>query len=51
MNYVLDTNILLIYLRDEKTKSLIEEEYNPMGGDNNPMISVVTVGELGGAQQ
>lgn len=46
MNYVLDTNILLIYLRDEKTKSLIEEEYNPMGGDNNPMISVVTVGEL-----
>ena len=46
MNYVLDTNILLIYLRDKKTKSLIEEEYDPMGGDNNPMISVVTVGEL-----
>ena len=46
MNYLLDTNILLIYLKEEKTKSLIEEEYDPMGRDNNPMISVVTVGEI-----
>ncbi len=46
MNYVIDTNILLIYLREEKTKSLIEDEYDPMGRDNNPMISVVTVGEI-----
>lgn len=46
MNYLLDTNILLIYLKEEKTKLLIEEEYDPMGRDNNPMISAVTVGEI-----
>lgn len=42
----MDTNILLIYLKEEKTKSLIEDEYAPMDGGNNPMISVVTVGEI-----
>jgi tRNA(fMet)-specific endonuclease VapC len=46
MNYVLDTNILLIYLREERTKSFIEAEYDPMGKNNNPIISIVTVGEI-----
>lgn len=46
MNYVLDTNILLIYLREAQTKALIEETYDPLGSGNNPIISVVTVGEI-----
>ena len=46
MNYILDTNILLIYIRDESTKDYIEETYNPFGVNNNPIISIVTVGEI-----
>lgn len=46
MNYVLDTNILLIYLREPETKKLIEERYDPLGSGNNPVISIVTVGEI-----
>lgn len=46
MNYVLDTNILLIYLREPETKKLIEEKYDPLGSGNNPVISIVTVGEI-----
>jgi tRNA(fMet)-specific endonuclease VapC len=46
MNYVLDTNILLVYLREAKTKAFIEDKYNPLGSGNNPIISVVTIGEI-----
>ena len=46
MNYVLDTNILLIYMREAQTKDFIEETYDPLGSGNNPIISVVTLGEI-----
>ena len=46
MNYVLDTNILLFYLKDDKTKAFIEQHYDPFAVVNNPVISVVTVGEI-----
>ena len=46
MNYLLDTNILLIYIRDEATRGHIERFYNPFSAQNNPIISVVTVGEI-----
>lgn len=46
MNYVLDTNILLFYLRDAKTKAYIERQYDPFAIANNPVISIVTVGEI-----
>lgn len=46
MNYILDTNILLIYIRDELTRKYIEQTYNPFGANNNPIISIVTVGEI-----
>jgi len=46
MNYVLDTNILLYYLRDSKTKEYIERLYDPLSSANNPIISIVTVGEI-----
>lgn len=46
MNYLLDTNILLIYTRENSLKDIIEENYNPFGVSNNTLISVVTVGEI-----
>ena len=46
MNYVLDTNIILLYLKDNKTKKFIEDNYGPFKPGNNPIISIVTIGEI-----
>ncbi|MEM1320374.1 MAG: PIN domain-containing protein [Bacteroidota bacterium] len=46
MKFLLDTNIILIYLRDQKTKAFIDEHYNPFGTANIPVISVVSIGEI-----
>ena len=46
MNYLLDTNILLIYLRAKELASHIDKKYAPLSFPNNPIISVVTIGEL-----
>lgn len=46
MNYLLDSNILIIYLKDPKTREFIEDHYQPFDLPNIPIISVVTVGEL-----
>jgi len=46
MNYLLDTNILLIYLRDNDKREIVEKEYDPFGASNNPLISVVSIGEI-----
>ena len=46
MNYVLDTNIILFYLKSKATKSWIEAEYQPFAADNNAIVSIVTIGEL-----
>lgn len=46
MNYVLDTNILLIYLRDSETKNKIENNYSLFSSNNDLINSAVTVGEI-----
>lgn len=46
MNYLLDTNILLIYLRNSQVSTKIENDYNFFNSQNNLAISVVTVGEI-----
>ncbi|MDX2301793.1 MAG: type II toxin-antitoxin system VapC family toxin [Microscillaceae bacterium] len=46
MNYLLDTNIILIYGRDSEISDKIEKEYNLFSEENNLAISVVTLGEL-----
>ena len=46
MNYLLDTNILLIYLRSKKTKDYINQSYQPFELPNIPLISVVSNGEI-----
>lgn len=46
MDFVLDTNILIYYLRDYKTKEFIETTFDPLSSANTPIISIVTVGEI-----
>jgi predicted nucleic acid-binding protein len=46
MRYLLDTNILLIYLRNQKTKDYIDQTYQPFSAPNIPLISVVSKGEI-----
>ncbi|MEN0006022.1 MAG: PIN domain-containing protein [Bacteroidota bacterium] len=46
MNYLLDTNILLIYSRTSDLADKIERQYKLFSGNHNLAISVVTLGEL-----
>jgi len=46
MNFVLDTNILLIYLRNHKTRVFLDKTFAPLDLPNIPIISVVSIGEL-----
>lgn len=46
MNYLLDTNILVIYGRDSKLADQIEKEYQLFNGHHNLAISVISLGEL-----
>lgn len=46
MEYLLDTNIVLIYAQSNDLTRKIEEELQLLSGDNQLVISVVTVGEI-----
>jgi len=46
MDYLLDTNIVLAYTRQDKTMKQIDAKYDPIGGNNASIISAVTVGEI-----
>jgi len=46
MKYVLDTNIILFYLRDKAVKKLLDEEYRLFRSSDDILISVVTLGEI-----
>jgi tRNA(fMet)-specific endonuclease VapC len=47
MRYVLDTNILLLYLRGTELSIWIDQHYRPLDSTiNESIISVVTVGEI-----
>jgi tRNA(fMet)-specific endonuclease VapC len=46
MKFLLDTNILIHYLRKDKTSKLIESKYNLFNSDSFPALSIVTVGEI-----
>ena len=49
--YLLDTNILLYYLRGSKKYEQIEADINLLGGKVLPLISVVTLAEIQGFLQ
>lgn len=42
MNYVLDTNIILFYLKDNQTKEFIEVSFAPFKDGNTAIISIVS---------
>jgi len=46
MNYLIDTNILVIYVRDADLTRRLEEDLRLLTGDNNLVISVVSIGEI-----
>jgi tRNA(fMet)-specific endonuclease VapC len=46
MIYLLDTNIIIAYLRNNATAMFIEKTYSPLKNDFSPSISAVTLGEL-----
>ena len=46
MDYLLDTNIVLAYVRQDKIIKQIDKKYNPLGKNNASIISAVTVGEI-----
>lgn len=46
MDYLLDTNILLVYVRGNDVTKEIESELQLLSGNHNLMTSVVSVGEI-----
>ncbi len=46
MNYLLDTNILLTYVRKTTITNRIEDKLNLLSGEHNLFISVVSLGEI-----
>jgi tRNA(fMet)-specific endonuclease VapC len=46
MRYVLDSNIIIFYIRDTETRAFIESSYAPFAADNTAIISIVTVAEV-----
>lgn len=46
MNYLLDTNIILAYVRQAEIMKEIDRLYDPLGKGRIPAISVVSVGEI-----
>ncbi|WP_353887438.1 PIN domain-containing protein [uncultured Spirosoma sp.] len=46
MRYVLDTNIVIAYLRKHPLAQFIDDTYDVLSSQNDTFISVVTVGEL-----
>lgn len=44
--YLVDTNILLLYLRRDSRTQYIDTHYNPFINSATPIISVVTEGEI-----
>lgn len=45
-NYILDTNILLTYIRNTPTTQKIEKDLELFSNQNNLLISVVSLGEI-----
>jgi len=46
MNFLFDTNAIIIYFRDYEIKSKLDELHNPLGDEHTAIISVVTLGEM-----
>ncbi len=46
MNYLLDTNILVHYIRKDSTAAEVDASFRPFSPDNQAIVSIVTFGEI-----
>jgi len=46
MNYLIDTNILVVFIRDDDITYKLEEDIKLLTDDNTLLISVVSIGEI-----
>lgn len=46
MRFILDTNIFLAYLKENKVRQFIENNFQPFSIENIPIVSVITLGEV-----
>jgi len=46
MDYILDTNIILAYIRNSSLVKFLDKKYAPLEPENTPIISVVSIGEI-----
>lgn len=46
MRYFFDTNILLMYLREDPIINFINDNFSPFSQENIPIISIVSMGEM-----
>jgi len=46
MIFLLDSNILLHYIRQNQTTTLIEAQFQPFQGSDPPLTFVVCIGEI-----
>lgn len=46
MNFLLDTNILLHFIRRDETSRQIETNYQPFAAANRAIVSVISFGEI-----
>lgn len=46
MNYLLDTNIIITYVRDTQVTRHLEDQLNLLSGEHNLVVSVVSLGEI-----
>lgn len=46
MNYLLDTNIIVAYVRDTEATRKLEANLNLLNGTHNLLVSVVSLGEI-----
>lgn len=46
MEYILDTNLILAYIRQSKFTTYLDRKHAPLSNQNTPIISVVSIGEI-----
>lgn len=46
MRYILDTNVILFYLRKNDRRQVIDRRFGPFKPENQAVISIVTVAEI-----
>jgi predicted nucleic acid-binding protein len=46
MRYVLDTNILLQYLRESELAALLDSRFDPLHPSNDAVLFIVSMGEI-----